>query len=81
MILNGWELGGGSIRIDRETQAKVFRLLGLSDEKKEPLRILLVSFRHAAARQPRLASIASVRCWREASILEVIPFPRAARRG
>ena len=33
VILNGWELGGGSIRIhDRETQATVFRLLGLSDE-------------------------------------------------
>src|SRR5688500_2119099 len=33
VILNGWELGGGSIRIhDRDTQAKVFRLLGMSDE-------------------------------------------------
>ncbi|MGE0816424.1 MAG: aspartate--tRNA ligase, partial [Vicinamibacterales bacterium] len=34
VVLNGWELGGGSIRIhDRETQATVFRLLGLSDEQ------------------------------------------------
>ena len=34
VILNGWELGGGSIRIhDRQTQATVFRLLGLSDEQ------------------------------------------------
>ena len=34
VILNGWELGGGSIRIhDRETQAKVFRLLGMTDEE------------------------------------------------
>ena len=34
VILNGWELGGGSIRIhDRDTQAKVFRLLGMSDEE------------------------------------------------
>ncbi len=34
VILNGWELGGGSIRIhDRETQATVFRLLGLSEEQ------------------------------------------------
>jgi aspartyl-tRNA synthetase len=33
VILNGWELGGGSIRIhDAATQATVFRLLGLSDE-------------------------------------------------
>ena len=34
VILNGWELGGGSIRIhDRQTQATVFRLLGLSEEQ------------------------------------------------
>jgi aspartyl-tRNA synthetase len=34
VVLNGWELGGGSIRIhDRETQAEVFRLLGLSDDE------------------------------------------------
>jgi aspartyl-tRNA synthetase len=34
VILNGWELGGGSIRIhDRETQAKVFSLLGMSDDE------------------------------------------------
>ncbi|MGE0363774.1 MAG: aspartate--tRNA ligase [Vicinamibacterales bacterium] len=34
VVLNGWELGGGSIRIhDRETQATVFRLLGLSEEQ------------------------------------------------
>ena len=34
VMLNGWELGGGSIRIhDRETQATVFRLLGMSDER------------------------------------------------
>src|SRR4029453_16773597 len=33
VILKGGGVGGGSIRIhDRETQAKVFRLLGLSDE-------------------------------------------------
>ena len=57
MILNGWELGGGSIRIhDRDTQAKVFRLLGMSDEEaKRPLRLLPrgAGVRHAAARRPR----------------------------
>ena len=33
MVLNGTELGGGSIRIhDQEMQAAVFRMLGISDE-------------------------------------------------
>jgi len=34
MVLNGEEIGGGSIRIhDRETQRKVFRTIGISDEE------------------------------------------------
>jgi aspartyl-tRNA synthetase len=34
IVLNGIELGGGSIRIhDMETQAKIFRLLNISDEE------------------------------------------------
>jgi aspartyl-tRNA synthetase len=34
MVLNGWELGGGSVRIHRaEVQAKVFQALGISDEE------------------------------------------------
>lgn len=36
LVMNGWELGSGSIRIHRqETQEKVFGLLGLSDEERE----------------------------------------------
>ncbi len=36
MVLNGTELGGGSIRIHREeVQQQVFRLLGISDEEAE----------------------------------------------
>jgi aspartyl-tRNA synthetase len=33
IALNGWEIGGGSVRIHRsEVQAKQFRTLGISDE-------------------------------------------------
>ncbi len=36
MVLNGVELGGGSVRIHRqEMQAEVFRILGISDEEAE----------------------------------------------
>jgi aspartyl-tRNA synthetase len=34
LVLNGWELGSGSIRIhQRELQARIFRLLGISEEE------------------------------------------------
>jgi len=36
IVLNGTELGGGSIRIHREeTQAEIFRLLGISEEEAQ----------------------------------------------
>lgn len=36
MVLNGVELGGGSVRIhDQQMQSEVFRLLGISDEEAE----------------------------------------------
>ena len=62
VILNGWELGGGSIRIhDRETQAKVFRLLGMSRRG---------GARTASASSSRRSSTARRRtaAWRSASI-------------
>ena len=57
LILNGEELGGGSIRIHRQdVQARVFRALGIDDENGAgALRLLprRAPLRHAAARGDR----------------------------
>jgi hypothetical protein len=50
MVLNGWELGGGSVRIHRaEVQAKVFKALNISPE--EPARQVRLPARRAAVRR------------------------------
>jgi aspartyl-tRNA synthetase len=50
LVLNGWELGSGSIRIhDPEIQARVFGALGLSaEEADERFGFLLRAFRYGA---------------------------------
>lgn len=45
MVLNGFEVGGGSIRIHKpEIQNKIFGLIGFSEEQKEQFRHLLNAF-------------------------------------
>jgi aspartyl-tRNA synthetase len=84
VILNGWELGGGSIRIhDRETQAKVFRLLGLSEEDaKNRFGFFLESLEYGTPPHGGLALGLDRICALlagESSIREVIPFPKTTQ--
>ena len=50
LVLNGWELGSGSVRIHRpDLQSDVFRALGISEEEAEQrFGFLLGAFRHGA---------------------------------
>ena len=57
MVLNGCELGGGSVRIhDQAMQATVFKLLGISDEEaKEKFGFLLEALQYGAPPHAGLA--------------------------
>jgi aspartyl-tRNA synthetase len=84
VILNGWELGGGSIRIhDRETQATVFRLLGLSEEDaRHRFGFFLESLEFGTPPHGGLALGLDRICALlagETSIREVIPFPKTTQ--
>jgi len=57
MVLNGCELGGGSVRIhDQAMQAAVFRILGISDEEaQEKFGFLLEALQYGAPPHAGLA--------------------------
>ena len=81
MVLNGFEIGGGSIRIfNPEIQNKVFDRLGLSyEEAREKFGFFVDAFKYGAPPHGGLAF--GIDRWlmvmlKENSIREVIPFPK-----
>jgi aspartyl-tRNA synthetase len=81
LVLNGWELGSGSVRIHRpDMQQRIFSLLGIEpDEAQQRFGFLLDAFRFGAPPHAgfavgidRLAAILA----REENIREVIAFPK-----
>jgi aspartyl-tRNA synthetase len=84
IVLNGVEIGGGSIRIhEGDLQAEIFSVLGIAPEEQEHLfGHILRAFRHGAPPHGGLALgldrlVALIA--REESIREVIAFPKNNR--
>lgn len=86
IVLNGTELGGGSIRIhDKKMQSEVFRVIGLSDEEAaSKFGFLLEAFNYGPPPHGGIALGLDRTCallTGSDSIREVIAFPKTASGG
>jgi len=79
MILNGHEVGGGSIRIhDPKIQTKVFELIGFTSEQKQQFEHMLTAFEYGVPPHGGIAPGITRLLYAalgETSIREVIAFP------
>jgi aspartyl-tRNA synthetase len=82
MVLNGFEVGGGSIRIhDPKIQNKVFDLIGFTSEQKEQFEHMLTAFTYGVPPHGGIAPGIDrflMAVLGEPSIREVVAFPAVA---
>jgi len=80
LVLNGYEVGGGSIRIsDPEIQKKIFKLIGFNKDQEKDFKHMLEAFRYGVPPHggiaPGLDRLLMVLAG-EDSIREMIAFPK-----